>query len=102
MSYGHLWRLSAAARSSVIVERPVSPRRTFRLHDIGRGWVVEDCDEVRVGTIAQVADAVLTVSRGIFRSKLYVPATFVAQVHEGVIRLTVSTAWIGVHGWDRR
>ncbi len=73
----------------------------FRFADIGRGWLVRDSDEAPVGTVAHSGEALLTVSRGLLSSKLYLPPSAVAEVHEGGVRLNVKTRWVEAQGWDR-
>ena len=82
-------------------ERDGSPRRTFRFADIKPGWVVEDCDETVLGTVASSGEILLTVSRGFLRSTLYLPPSTVAEVHEGVVRLNVTCEWVKAQGWDK-
>ena len=91
-----------ARRGAPIVgERDGSPRRTFRFADIRRGWLVEDCDETALGTVVSSGEILLTVSRGLLSSKLYLPPSAVAEVHEGVVRLNVTSQWVKAQGWDR-
>ena len=101
MSYGLLQRWRPSTRSSVVRERAGSPRRTFTLDDIERGWRVEDSQAVRIGAVASADDSALTVSRGFLAGKLRVPPTAIATVREGVVRLNVTLAWVEAHGWDR-
>ncbi len=46
-------------------------------------------------------ETLLTVSRGLLSSKLYLPPSAVAEVHEGVVRLNVTSRWVEAQGWDR-
>ena len=101
MSYGLLQRWRASARSLIVGGRDGSPRRTFRFADIERGWRVEDCDETSLGTVVSSGEILLTVSRGLLSSKLYLPPSAVAEVHEGVVRLNVTSQWAQAQGWDR-
>jgi hypothetical protein len=101
MSYGPLRRWSASARSPIVGGRDEPPRRTFRFADIERGWRVEDSDETRLGTVVNSSEILLTVSRGLLSSKLYLPPSAVAEVHEGIVRLNVTFRWVEAQGWDR-
>jgi hypothetical protein len=101
MSHGLLHRWSASARSSIVGRRDGPPRRTFRFTDIKRGWLVEDSDETPLGTVVTSGDTLLTVSRGLLWSKLYLPPSAVAEVHEGRVRLNVTLPWLVAQGWDR-
>jgi hypothetical protein len=77
------------------------PRRTFRFADIARGWVVQDSDETPLGTVVSSGETLLTVSRGFLSPKLYLPPSAIAEVHEGVVRLNVTSGWVEALGWDR-
>jgi hypothetical protein len=90
-----------SARSSIVGGWSRPPRRTFRFTDIERGWLVCDCDDVRLGTVVNSGEMILTVSRGFLSPRLYLPPSAVAEVHEGRVRLNVSAKWAEVHGWDR-
>jgi hypothetical protein len=41
------------------------------------------------------------VSRGLLSSKLYLPPSAVAEVHEGIVRLNVTSRWVEAQEWDR-
>jgi len=101
MSYGPLRKWSASARSPIVGGRDGPPRRTFRFADIERGWLVEDSDETPLGTVVSSGETLLTVSRGLLSSTLYLPPSAVAEVHEGVVRLNVTSRWVEAQGWDR-
>jgi hypothetical protein len=101
MSRGLLRRWTAAARSPIAGGQGGPPRRTFRLADIERGWLVVDSEETSLGSVLSSSETLLTVSRGLLSSKLYVPFSAVAEVHEGVVRLNVTTQWVEAQGWDR-
>jgi len=101
MSHGPLRRWSAWARPPVVDGRDGLPRRTFRFADIARGWRVEDSDEASLGTVVSSSEILLTVSRGLLSSRLYLPPSAVAEVHEGVVRLNVTSQWVEAQGWDR-
>jgi hypothetical protein len=98
MSYGPP---SASARSAIVAGRDGLPRRTFRFADIRRGCLVEDSDETSVGTVVSSGEILLTESRGLLSSKLYLPPSAVAEVHEGIVRLNVTSRWVEAQGWDR-
>ncbi len=100
MSYGLLWRRSASARSSIVGGRDGPPRRTFRFADIERGWLVRDSDGTRLGTVVSSDETLLTVSRGLLSSRLHLPPSAVAEVHEGVVRLNVTSRWVEAQGWE--
>ena len=101
MSHGPRRRWSPSARSPIVGGRDGPPRRTFRFADIARGWLVQDSDETPLGTVVSSAETLLVVSRGLLSSRLYLPPSAVAQVHEGVVRLNVTSQWVEAQGWDR-
>jgi hypothetical protein len=101
MSYGLLQRWRASTRSSVVGEPHGHPRRTFRYADVGRGWLVADSTGRPLGTVVSFGETLLTVSRGLLASRLYLPPSAVAEIQEGVIRLNVTSQWIEAQGWDR-
>ena len=101
MSYGLLQRWRAPARTPIVGGRDGPPRRTFRFGDIERGWLVQDSDQTPLGTVVSSGETLLTVSRGLLSSKLYLPPSAVAEVHEGVVRLNVTSEWVEAQGWDR-
>jgi hypothetical protein len=101
MSHGPLRRWSGSARSPSVGGLDGPPRRTFRFADIARGWLVEDSDEMPLGRVVSSGEIILTVSRGLLSSKLYLPPSAVAEVHEGVVRLNVTSRWVEAQGWDR-
>jgi hypothetical protein len=101
MSYGLLQRWRASARSAIVGGRDGPPRRTFRFADIKRGWRVEDSDQTSLGTVVSSDETLLTVSRGLLSSKLYLPPSALAEVHEGIVRLNVTSQWVEAQGWDR-
>jgi len=93
--------LGASPRPPVVGGRDGPPRRTFRFADIARGWLVEDCDQAPLGKVESSGEILLTVSRGRWSSRLYLPPSAVAEVHEGVVRLNVTSQWVEAQGWDR-
>jgi hypothetical protein len=93
--------LSALARSPIVAARDGPPRRTFQFAYISRGWLVQDSDKTPLGTVMSSGESLLTVSRGLFSSKLYLPPSAIAEVHEGVVRLNVTSRWVEAQGWDR-
>jgi hypothetical protein len=101
MSYGLLQRWRPSTRSAVVRERSGSPRRTFTLDDIERGWRVEDSQATRIGTVVSADGSAVTVSRGFLVRKLRVPLTAIVAVREGAVGLNVTVAWVEAHGWDR-
>jgi hypothetical protein len=101
MSYGLLQRWRPSTRSAVVTGRNLPSRRTFRFTDIKPGWLVRDSDEALLGTVANSGETLLTVSRGLLSSKLYLPPSVVAEVHEGLVRLNVTRRWVETQGWDR-
>src|SRR5664279_2455199 len=79
MSYRPLRRWTTAARSPIVGGPGGPPRRTFRLADIERGWLVVDSEETSLGSVLSSSETLLTVSRGLLSSKLYLPFSAVAE-----------------------
>jgi hypothetical protein len=101
MSFGPFRRWGASAPLPIVDGRDGLPRRIFRFADIARGWRVEDSEETALGTVVSSGEILLTVSRGFLSSKLYLPPSAVAEVHEGLVRLNVTSQWVEAQGWDR-
>ncbi len=101
MSCGPLRRWLGSSRPPGVGGPKGPPRRTFGFADIARGWLVQDSDQKRLGTVVSSGEILLTVSRGLLSSTLYLPPSAVAEVHEGVVRLNVTSGWVEAQGWDR-
>ena len=94
MSYGLLQRWRPSTRSAFVLTRTGPDRRVFVLADIERGWTVLDCAGRRIGRVHQTGEATIVVERGLFATRLAVPVSTVAEVHEGRLSLNVSLAWV--------
>ncbi len=73
MRYRLLRRLRGSLRPPSVGGPDEPPRRTFRFADIARGWLVQDSDRKRLGTVVDSGEILLTVSRGPLSSTLYLP-----------------------------
>ena len=101
MSYGFLHRWTLSARSSVVrTTRP--PRRVLDRREIAAGWQVVDLDGQSVGTVRGRDADYLVLSRGLIRSRLYVPLTAVRGVTEGTVRLNLPASVIDEGRWAKR
>lgn len=98
MAYGFLSRWSETSRSSIVRTRRLT-RRVFGRADIEHGWPVVDVNGLDIGTVKGRMADFLAVSRGLFRSPLYVPLTAVRQVTEGRVRLNLSSVLIDERRW---
>jgi hypothetical protein len=101
MSHGFLQRWRASTHRAELAAPVAAPRGIFRFADIERGWLVEDGDRAPIGRVHRSGQAATVVARGLLSSRLYVPPSAVAEVHEGVVRLNVTASWIAAQGWDR-
>ena len=63
--------------------------------DLKPGWTVVASDGQRVGTVKEVSQNYLRTSRSALSSDLYVPASAIANVTEGVVHLSVTHRDVG-------
>lgn len=101
------WAVSDALHDLLVEQgRLPRPRRTFRLEEIERGWLVFDNDLEHVGCVEALSGDYVEVRRAFHRiytwQRLYVPRAAVAEVHERYLVLNVPRAWIGSLGWGSR
>lgn len=101
------WWATSDALRDVLVEtgRLPPPRRTFKIEDIGSGWLVFDSERELVGRVEGLRDRYLVVRRRIWRfflgSRLYVPAEALHEAHEGFVLLNVTCEELASMGWGR-
>lgn len=69
--------------------------------DLKPGWTVVTSDGQRLGTVNEVSQNYVRTSRSGFSSDLYVPASAIANVTEGVVHLSVNHRDAGEMGWDQ-
>jgi hypothetical protein len=74
---------------------------TMRMADLKAGWEILGNDGLRVGSIKEVGQNYLLVSRSGHGRDLYVPASAIAMVYPGSVRLNVDTAAAAEMGWEQ-
>lgn len=73
----------------------------MRMADLKPGWTVVASDGQRLGTVKEVGQNYLRTSSSLFSSNLYVPASAIANVTEGLVHLSVTHRDAGEMGWDQ-
>lgn len=73
----------------------------MRMADLRPGWAVVGNDGHRLGTLHDVGQNFLVVSRGAFSSGLYVPASAIANVEHEVVHLNLSKSEAEQMGWEQ-
>jgi hypothetical protein len=73
----------------------------MRMTDLQPGWAVVANDDHRVGTIREIGQQYLVVSRAGLGRALYVPASAIANVDRGVVRLNLAKTQIDSMGWHQ-
>ena len=74
----------------------------MRMADLKPGWEVLANDAIRLGTIKEVGQNYLLLSRSGHSPDLYVPASAIAMVYQGSVRLNVTGAAAAEMGWEQR
>lgn len=73
----------------------------MRMTDLRVGWTVVGNDGRRVGTVKGVGQNYIVTSRPGFAADLFVPASFVGNVEDEVIHLTVTQPDTEQIGWEQ-
>ncbi len=73
----------------------------MRMADLKAGWAVVGNDGRRLGTVQDVGQAFLLVSRGVFSGHLYVPASAIANVEHEVVHLNLAKNEAEQMGWEQ-
>jgi hypothetical protein len=73
----------------------------MRMADLKPGWEILGNDGLRLGAISEVGQNYLLVARSSHGRGLYVPASAIAMVYPGSVRLNVDTAVAGEMGWEQ-
>jgi hypothetical protein len=73
----------------------------MRMADLRPGWAVVANDDHRVGTIREIGQQFLVVSRAGLGRPLYVPASAIANVDRQVVQLNLAKAQIDSMGWHQ-
>lgn len=71
----------------------------MRMTDIESGWEVVGNDGRRVGTVREVSQNYVAVSTTVLTNDLYVPASAIANVADGVIHLSAPQRDVAEMGW---
>lgn len=69
--------------------------------DFRAGWEVVGNDAQRIGTIKDVGQNYLLVSRSGFAAQLYVPVTSIANVEHGTVHLNLTRRDAERMGWEQ-
>ena len=72
----------------------------MRMADLKPGWMVVGNDGRRVGTVREVGQNYILTSTGL-ASNVYVPASAVANVEDGVVHLSVQQRDVAEMGWGQ-
>jgi hypothetical protein len=73
----------------------------MRMTDLTRGWAVVGNDGRRVGTIREVGQNYVLVSRSAFSGDIYVPASAIANVENDVVHLNLAKREADAMGWEQ-
>ena len=71
----------------------------MRMGDLQPGWIVVGNDGRRVGAIRQVGQHYVLTSVNGLANDLYIPASAIANVENGVVHLSVPQASVAGMGW---
>lgn len=73
----------------------------MRMADLKAGWAVVGNDGRRLGTVQDVGQDYLLVSRGAFSGQLHVPASAIANVEHEVVHLNLAKHEAEQMGWEQ-
>jgi hypothetical protein len=73
----------------------------MRMTDLRAGWSVVGNDGRRIGTIVEVGQHYVVVSRGGISRALYVPASAIANVEHQMVHLNLAKAEAESMGWQQ-
>jgi hypothetical protein len=73
----------------------------MRMADLRPGWEILGNDGLRVGSIREVGQNYLLVARPGHGRNLYVPASAIAMVYPGSVRLNVDGTAAAELGWEQ-
>ena len=73
----------------------------MRMADLKAGWAVVGNDGHRLGTVLEVGQDYLLVSRGAFSGQLYVPASAIANVEHALVHLNLAKNEAEQMGWEQ-
>lgn len=73
----------------------------MRMTDLKPGWAVVANDGRRLGTIREVGQNYLRTSAAASGSDMYVPASAIANVSNGVVQLNLALGEVRGMGWEQ-
>jgi hypothetical protein len=73
----------------------------MRMTDLKPGWTVVASDGQRLGTIKEVGQNYVRTSPSLLSSDLYVPASAISNVTDGVVHLSVPLHDAKEMGWNQ-
>lgn len=73
----------------------------MRMTDFRAGWVVVGNDGHRLGTIKDVGQDYLLISRSMFDADLYVPVSSIANVEHETVHLNLTRDGALQMGWEQ-
>jgi hypothetical protein len=73
----------------------------MRMGDLKTGWAVVGNDGRRLGTVQDVGQEYLVVSRGAFSGDLYVPSSAIANVEHELVHLNLARNEADQMGWEQ-
>ena len=74
----------------------------MRMEHLQRGWAVLGNDGRRLGSIQEVGQNYVLVSRGAFARNLYVPASAIANVDADTVHLNLAKREAEGMGWEQQ
>ena len=75
---------------------------SMRMTDLRPGWAVVSNDGRRVGTIKEVGQNYVRTSQAGSGTDMYVPASAIANVADGVVQLNVALRDARAMGWQQQ
>jgi hypothetical protein len=73
----------------------------MRMADLKAGWAVVGNDGQRLGTVQDVSQDYVLMSRAAFSGQLYVPASAIANVEHEVVHLNLAKNEAEQMGWEQ-
>ena len=73
----------------------------MRMTDLRAGWTVVSNDGRRLGTVKEVGQNYVQTSQAGRAADMYVPASAIANVEDGVVQLNVASADAHRMGWQQ-
>jgi hypothetical protein len=74
----------------------------MRMTDLKVGWDIVGNDGHHLGTVSGIGAGYIVASRGFLSSHLYVPASAIANVENGVVHLNLTKSDAEQMGWEEK